>query len=55
MQGVDFPVHVLAIAALGVHLIDYLDFAVLAPICAEFRQWSFLCVIALLRLALATG
>jgi len=55
VQGVDFPVHVLAIAALGVHLIDYLDFSVLAPICAEFRHWSFLCVIAPLRLALATG
>jgi kynurenine formamidase len=55
VQGVDFPVHVLAIAALGVHLIDYLDFSVLAPICAEFKQWSFLCVIAPLRLALATG
>jgi len=55
VQGVDFPIHVLAIAALGVHLIDYLDFALLAPICAEFRQWSFLCVIAPLHLALATG
>jgi kynurenine formamidase len=55
VPGVDFPVHVLAIAALGVHLIDYLDFSVLAPICAEFRQWSFLCVIAPLRLVLATG
>jgi hypothetical protein len=44
--GVDFPVHVLAIAALGVHLIDYLDFSALAPLCAEFRQWSFLCVVA---------
>ncbi len=53
--GVDFPVHVLAIAALGVHLIDYLDFSVLAPLCAEFRRWSFLCAIAPLRLALATG
>jgi kynurenine formamidase len=55
VSGVDFPVHVLAIAALGVHLIDYLDFSVLAPLCAEFMQWSFLCVIAPLRLALATG
>jgi kynurenine formamidase len=55
VPGVDFPVHVLAIAALGVHLIDYLDLSVLAPICAEFRQWSFLCVIAPLRLAVATG
>jgi kynurenine formamidase len=55
VSGVDFPVHVLAIAALGVHLIDYLDFTAVAPICAEFRRWSFLCVIAPLRLALATG
>jgi Predicted metal-dependent hydrolase len=37
------------------YLIDYLDFSALAPLCAEFRQWSFLCVIAPLRLALATG
>ena len=55
VRGVDFPVHVLAIAALGVHLIDYLDFSAPAPLCAEFRQWSFLCVVAPLRLALATG
>jgi kynurenine formamidase len=55
VPGVDFPIHVLAVAALGVHLVDYLDLSVLAPLCAEFRQWSFLCVIAPLRLALATG
>src|SRR5215468_6708704 len=55
VPGVDFPVHVLAIAALGVHLIDYLDFSVLAPLCAEFRQWSFLCVVAPLRMSVATG
>jgi kynurenine formamidase len=55
VSGVDFPVHVLAIAALGVHLIDYLDFSILAPLCAELMHWSFLCVIAPLRLALATG
>jgi kynurenine formamidase len=55
VPGVAFPVHVLAINALGVPLIDYLDLEVLAPLCAEFRQWSFLCVIAPLRLAVATG
>jgi hypothetical protein len=55
VAGVDFPLHVLAIAALGVHLIDHLDLEVLAPMCAEFRQCSFLCVVAPLRLALATG
>jgi hypothetical protein len=31
------------------------DLSVLAPLCAEFRQWSFLCVIAPLRLSVATG
>src|SRR5215831_4900955 len=55
VPGVDFPVHVLAIAALGVQLIDYLNLSALAPLCAEFRQWSFLCVVAPLRLTLATG
>jgi kynurenine formamidase len=55
VADVDFAVHVLTIAGLGVHLIDDLDLEVLAPICAEFRRWSFLCVVAPLRPALATG
>src|SRR5215475_10761413 len=33
VPGGDFPVHALAIAALGVHLIDYLDFSDLVPVC----------------------
>jgi kynurenine formamidase len=52
---VDFPVHVLAINALGVHLLDYLDFAELVPACEEAGRWSFLCVIAPLRLHAGTG
>lgn len=52
---VDFPVHVLAINALGVHLLDYLDFAELAPACEQAGRWSFLCVIAPLRLHAGTG
>jgi kynurenine formamidase len=55
VRGVDFPVHVLAIAGLGLHLIDYLDLGDLAAICAEMRRWSFLCTIAPLRLPMATG
>ena len=55
VQGVDFPVHVLAIVGLGLHLIDYLDLTALAAICAEMKKWSFLCVIAPLRLQMATG
>ena len=46
----DFPVHVLAINALGVHLLDYLQFCELVPACERAGRWSFLCVIAPLRL-----
>ncbi len=51
----DFPVHVLAINALGIHLLDYLDFEELVPACEEAGRWSFLCVIAPLRLRAGTG
>jgi kynurenine formamidase len=55
VTGVDFPVHVLAINALGVHLLDYLQFTDLAAACATAGRWSFLCVIAPLRLPTGTG
>lgn len=54
-DGVDFPVHVLAIHALGVYLMDYLRFEDLVPLCEEAERWSFLCVVAPLRLPAATG
>jgi kynurenine formamidase len=54
-DGVDFPVHVLAVNALGVHLLDYLQFEDLVPLCETARRWSFLCVIAPLRLPGGTG
>ncbi len=50
-----FPVHVLAINALGVQLLDYLQFEELVPVCQETGRWSFLCVIAPLRLPAGTG
>jgi kynurenine formamidase len=52
---VDFPVHVLAINALGIHLLDYLEFAELVPACEQAGRWSFMCVIAPLRLQAGTG
>ncbi|MCU7821030.1 cyclase family protein [Kitasatospora sp. DSM 101779] len=55
VDGVGFPVHVLAVHALGVHLLDYLQFEDLLPLCADAGRWSFLCVIAPLRLAGGTG
>jgi len=54
-DGVDFPVHVLAINAIGLMLMDYLQFEDLAPACEQAERWSFLCAIAPLRLPTATG
>jgi len=55
VAGVEFPVHVLAINALGLHLLDYLQFDDLVPLCETAGRWSFLCVIAPLRLTGGTG
>jgi kynurenine formamidase len=55
VDGVDFPVHVLAINALGLHLLDYLRFDELLGACQEAGRWSFLCVVAPLRLPGGTG
>jgi Putative cyclase len=44
--GVELPVHVLAINALGLHLLDYLRFEDLVPLCEAAGRWSFFCVIA---------
>ena len=55
VTGVAFPVHVLAVNALGLHLLDYLQFTDLAGACAAAGRWSFLCVIAPLRLPTGTG
>ena len=54
-EGVEFPAHVLAINALGLQLVDYLQFDDLVPLCEEARRWSFFCVIAPLRLPRGTG
>ncbi|MGW7363436.1 cyclase family protein [Streptomyces sp. NPDC054841] len=55
VEGVAFPVHVLTIHAMGLHLMDYLQFEELAPACEQEGRWSFLCVVAPLRLPAATG
>jgi kynurenine formamidase len=54
-EGVDFPVHALAMNALGIHLLDYLQFEDLAGVCEQEDRWTFLAVIAPLRLPDATG
>ena len=55
MVGVDFPVHVLAINAMGVHLLDDLALGDLSEACAADGRWSFLSVVAPLRMPTATG
>jgi kynurenine formamidase len=55
VEGVDFPVHVLAINALGLLLLDYLQFDDLIFHCETAGRWSFFCVIAPLRLPGGTG
>jgi kynurenine formamidase len=55
VANVEFPVHVLAINALGLHLLDYLEFTALNEACTSAGRWSFLCIVAPLRLPTGTG
>jgi kynurenine formamidase len=52
---VPYPVHVLAVNAMGLHLVDYLHLEELAGLCQELGRWSFFCLIAPLRLVAGTG
>jgi kynurenine formamidase len=54
-EGVDFPIHVLAINAMGVHLLDYLQFEDLRAVCERTGRWEFLFVAAPLRIVGGTG
>ena len=54
-EGVGFPIHVLALTALGVHLLDYLHLDELGKACEEAGRWEFLFVGAPLRIAGGTG
>jgi len=54
-EGIGFPIHVLAINAMGVHLLDYLQFEDLARRCEEEGRWEFMFVAAPLRVPDGTG
>ena len=54
-EGVGFPIHVLAINAMGVHLLDYLQFEDVAQHCEAVERWEFLFVAAPLRIVGGTG
>lgn len=55
VQGIDFPIHALALNAMGVHLLDYLQFEDLLAACERGQRWEFLFVGAPLRVVEGTG
>jgi kynurenine formamidase len=54
-EGVEFPIHVLALNAMGVHLLDYLQLEDLSAACERAGRWEFLFVGAPLRITGGTG
>jgi kynurenine formamidase len=54
-EGVGFPIHVLALNAMGVHLLDYLQFEDVARHCEAVGRWEFLFAAAPLRIVGGTG
>lgn len=54
-EGVDFPIHVLAITAMGIHLLDYLQFEDLRLTCERTGRWEFMFATAPLRITGGTG
>lgn len=55
VEGVHSPIHALAIAAMGMHLLDNVNLEELVSACVEEERWAFLCVIAPLRIPGGTG
>ena len=54
-EGVAYPIHVLALNAMGVHLLDYLQLERLTATCERAGRWEFLFVAAPLRITGGTG
>ncbi|MGB0093222.1 MAG: cyclase family protein [Solirubrobacteraceae bacterium] len=54
-EGVGFPIHALAIVAMGLHLLDYLQFEDLCEACRTTGRWEFLFTASPLRVTGGTG
>jgi kynurenine formamidase len=54
-EGIGFPMHALTLNAMGLYLIDYLQFEDLIPACERVGRWEFLFVGAPLRIVGGTG
>lgn len=55
VRGVHSPVHVLAVTAMGLPLIDNLDLEALAQTCQQAGRWDFLFIAAPLNIPGGTG
>ncbi|MFJ1563744.1 cyclase family protein [Streptomyces erythrochromogenes] len=55
VEGVHSPVHALAVAAMGVPLLDNLDLEALSAACTEARRHEFMIVVSPLRVPGGTG
>ena len=49
------PIHAIALAGMGLHLLDNLDLDPLAAVCAELGRWEFQLTLAPLRIEGGTG
>src|SRR4029077_16427923 len=54
-ESLALPLHVLAIGAMGIPLLDYLQFEELRSECERLGRWEFLLVAAPLRIIGGTG
>jgi kynurenine formamidase len=54
-EGLAFPIHVLALNAMGVHLLDYLQLEDVLAACERTGRWEFLVAAAPLRITGGTG
>ena len=54
-EGVDFPIHVLTLTAMGMPLLDYLRLEDLKGACEQDDRWDFLFLGAPLRITGGTG
>ena len=49
------PIHMIALAAMGLHLLDNLALETLARVCQALDRWTFQLVLAPLRIEGGTG
>ncbi len=54
-ESIDFPIHALALNAMGIHLLDYLRLEDLSAACDRDGRWEFMFAAAPLRLVGGTG